>query len=209
MHELGHILGLGHPDQDGQRVRSIMNSHLRCNLGSEPFRYCDTVQQDDINGVYALHPTGIAATGYLGNPRNNSYQSGIGVISGWTCDADYIEIHIRRKLQDNSYIPIDSQNITYGTKRPDTEAICGDIDNGFGLLINWSEYGEGEYRIIAYVDGTEELGGARITVTTLGTNFLRGVTGQFTLSNFPYPGESVVVEWEQSLQNFVIKDHRE
>jgi hypothetical protein len=46
IHELGHALGLAHPDQNGQRVDAIMNSVISNR---------ETVSQDDINGAQALY----------------------------------------------------------------------------------------------------------------------------------------------------------
>jgi hypothetical protein len=46
LHELGHSLGLDHPDEAGQTVAAIMNAHI-----SELY----TLQTDDINGVVALY----------------------------------------------------------------------------------------------------------------------------------------------------------
>ena len=54
---------------------------------------------------------------------------------------------------------------------------------------------------------SEELGRSKVTVTTLGEPFRRGLAGEYVLEDFPSPGQSVVVEWEQSLQNFVITEH--
>jgi hypothetical protein len=45
-------------------------------------------------------------------------------------------------------------------------------------------------------------------VTTLGVDFLRDVSGQYTLANFPQTGRDVVVRWSESHQNFVITDYR-
>jgi len=41
-------------------------------------------------------------------------------------------------------------------------------------------------------------------VTTLGVDFLRGVSSEYTLPNFPQAGRSVTVRWSQPHQNFVI-----
>src|SRR4029453_9686971 len=49
IHEFGHTLGLDHPDQDGQHVSAIMNSHISD---------VDTVQADDIAGAEALYAEG-------------------------------------------------------------------------------------------------------------------------------------------------------
>jgi Matrixin len=46
IHELGHALGLAHPDQNGQHVDAIMNSVISNR---------ETVSQDDINGAHALY----------------------------------------------------------------------------------------------------------------------------------------------------------
>ena len=141
---------------------------------------------------------GIAGVGYLENPGPNSFQSGIGVISGWVCTADAVEIAIG---------DLALQGAGYGTERLDTEDVCGDTDNGFGLLFNWNLLGEGEHAVVAYVDG-EELGRATVRVTTVGEGaeeeFLRGAEGECVVEDFPMPGETVTVEWQQNSQNFVI-----
>ncbi len=49
IHEFGHTVGLDHPDENGQTVPAIMNSHVSD---------IDTVQTDDINGAKALYGTG-------------------------------------------------------------------------------------------------------------------------------------------------------
>ena len=51
IHEFGHSLGLDHPDDHGQQVTAIMNSHVSD---------IDTVQPDDIAGITALYGTGPA-----------------------------------------------------------------------------------------------------------------------------------------------------
>ena len=77
LHEFGHVVGLGHPDEHGQYEHAIMNSDLRSGLhiNSAPF---DELQPDDIAGIQNLY----GALGVLENPQPGSYQSGIGVISG-------------------------------------------------------------------------------------------------------------------------------
>ena len=46
IHEIGHGLGLDHPDQNGQHVTAVMNS-IVSNV--------DTAVTDDINGIQALY----------------------------------------------------------------------------------------------------------------------------------------------------------
>ena len=133
--------------------------------------------------------------GYLENPGAASFQSGIGLISGWVCDAEEVEIVLNGEPQEAAY----------GTARLDTEAVCGDSDNGFGLLFNWNLLGDGEHEVVALVDGVE-LDRATVTVTTLGAEFLRDVTGTCTAADFPTGDETVTLVWQQTQQNFVIAE---
>ena len=48
----------------------------------------------------------------------------------------------------------------------DTLDRCGDTDNGFGLLVNWAEFGAGEHEVVALVDGVE-LSRATVAVTVV------------------------------------------
>jgi hypothetical protein len=92
----------------------------------------------------------------------------------------------------------------YGTSREDTRSVCGKANTGFGLLFNWNLLGNGVHTIRALADGVQ-FASATFTVTTLGTEFLRGASGRFTLQNFPRTGASVTVQWQESTQNFVIE----
>ena len=47
LHELGHVLGLEHPDEAGQTVVALMNSHISD---------VDTLMQDDRDGAVFLYP---------------------------------------------------------------------------------------------------------------------------------------------------------
>ncbi len=129
----------------------------------------------------------------LENPSLGSSQSGVGIISGWACEAGEIVIEL-----DGSPVPA-----VYGTPRGDTRRVCGDSNNGFSLLVNWSDLGAGEHAIRALVDGVE-FARTTVRVTTFGVDFLRGASGTFDLPNFPSSGATTVIQWEESLQNFVI-----
>ena len=151
-----------------------------------------TVQgQGGATGTYAVEITFVQ--GYLENPGADSFQSGVGILSGWVCEAAVVEIELNGMPQEAAY----------GTERRDTAGVCGDTDNGFGLLFNWNLLRDGEHEVVALVDGVE-LGRARVTVTTLGQEFLRGVTGTCEAADFPTPGERVTLVWQQNSQNFVI-----
>ena len=142
--------------------------------------------------------------GYLENPGDGSFQSGIGVLSGWVCEADEVMIEIETAAGDAMRLVA-----AYGTARGDTARradgtpLCGDTDNGFGLLFNWNLLGDGEHEVVALVDG-EELDRATVWVTTLGTEFLEGAAGECVVDDFPLPGETVTLAWQETKQNFVI-----
>jgi hypothetical protein len=185
MHEFGHVLGLGHPDTAGQTVQALMNSRIS-NL--------DDLQTDDITGVNSIYPATTPFTDvFLENPPPGDSVSGISVISGWACDANRIEAQV-----DN----FPAQLVAYGTQRTDTMPVCGDDNNGFSLLVNWGNYGDGAHTIIVTRDGVEF---ARRTffVTTFGTDFLRGASGVYRLPDF-VNGRDVIIEWKESVQNFLI-----
>ena len=146
-------------------------------------------------GAYTLQAT--LLLGFLENPGSDSFQSGIGVLSGWVCAAEVVEIELNG-------VP---QEAAYGTERLDTAGVCGDTDNGFGLLFNWNLLRDGEHEVMALVDGVE-LGRASVTVTTLGQEFLRDVTGTCAAEDFPTLGERVTLVWQQNSQNFVIAGGR-
>ena len=187
--------------QDGEEVATDANSGARRN-----FRLRVRVEAGPVviavagtgtrTGAYTLQTT--LLVGYLENPGADAFQSGIGVISGWVCEAEEVEIELNGVLQIAAY----------GTARADTEAVCDDTDNGFGLLFNWNLLGDGEHEVVAFVDGVE-LGRATVTVTTLGEEFLRDVTGTCEVADFPSLDESMTLVWQQPQQNFVIVDGAE
>src|SRR5512137_3145389 len=71
----------------------------------------------------------VGAQGVLEVPAPNSTQAGIGIVSGWHCSAERIEIVIDQgaPLLAGSH-----------TDREDTLTVCGRIDTGFSLLWNWN-----------------------------------------------------------------------
>ena len=130
----------------------------------------------------------------LESPYPGSFESGIGLIRGWVCDAQSVEIQINDGAR---------QRVAYGSDRPDTVGVCGDADNGFGYTVNWNNLGNGTHTVRAFADRLE-FAQAQFTVTTLGTDFLRGVSGEYSLTNFPEAGRNVTVRWSEPHQNFVI-----
>ena len=132
--------------------------------------------------------------GTLENPGPASFQSGIGLLSGWVCDANVVELEINGGPRLVA---------AYGTDRADTAPVCGDRNNGFGLLFNWNLLGDGIHTVRAVADG-DEFGRATFTVTTLGVEFLQGTHGEALVADFPSPGEAAHLLWQQANQNFVL-----
>jgi hypothetical protein len=183
IHELGHIVGLDHPDDFGQSVQALMNRTVSD---------LDTLQTDDIAGVSAIYPGAPPPLrGVLENPKPGSFASGIGTISGWVCSASRIDLRV-----DGSIVV----QAPYGILRGDTQGECGDANNGFGYLVNWNNLGPGPHTIVALADGVE-IGRATVTVATFGVPFVSGASGTYTI---PFNGRNVTIRWEESLQNFVI-----
>ncbi len=189
LHEFGHVLGLDHPDEHGQSVNSIMNSKS----GD-----VDRLQTDDISGVRTIYgstdnaATGSASRGRLGIPGSSSTQSGIGVVSGWKCQATG---RLTVRFDGGRAVPL-----VYGSERGDTRGVCGDANNGFVAIMNWSSLDDGTHTAVVYDNGVE-FDRATFRVVTTGVDFLRGVTGSgtATLSN----GQRATLQWSQETQSFV------
>lgn len=61
--------------------------------------------------------------------------------------------------------------------------------------------------MVAWVDGVE-LGYATVQVTPVDAEdeFVEGLAGACVVEDFPMDGETVTLEWQQSLQNFVMTE---
>ena len=138
--------------------------------------------------------------GRLENPGPHAFQSGIGALWGWACEAEQVEIEIKTEQGEFAW-----HMAAYGLERQDTLDTCGDTDNGFVLLLNWNLLGAGAHTVTALADGVE-LGRTTVQVTTLGQEFLQGAVGECVAEDFPHPGQSTLLEWRQNSQNFVITD---
>ncbi|MBE2294464.1 MAG: fibronectin type III domain-containing protein [Phycisphaerales bacterium] len=133
---------------------------------------------------------------YLESPQSGSFESGVGLIRGWACQAGMVAVQI-----DGGAV----RPVAYGTARSDTVGVCGDANNGFGYTINWNTVGEGVHNLRAFVDGVE-FANIDFTVTTFGVGYLQGASAEYVLSNFPVTGNSIMLRWSEPHQNFVITD---
>ena len=146
-------------------------------------------------------PQSLRAQAVFENPPPGSFQSGVGVISGWVCDAQQIDIVFNPNPDTGEG---ETWRAGYRTTREDTEPFCHDSNNGFGLLFNWNRLGDGQHTVSARADGVE-FGSAIFTVTTLGKDFRDDVSGEFVVEGFPTEGNQITLGWQQSLQNFTIQ----
>ncbi len=149
-------------------------------------------------GLMALIPS-LAYAATLEIPGDGAKVSGIGVISGWKCVANG---DITISLNGGDPFPA-----MYGLPRSDTSTVCGgdDGNNGFFSYTNWGNLGDGEHLVVVYDNGVE-FGRSTFTVTTPGTGFLRGASKRVTVDDFPNPGDTTVLEWNQGTQHFEIVD---
>ncbi|MBL8258439.1 MAG: PASTA domain-containing protein [Candidatus Competibacteraceae bacterium] len=135
-----------------------------------------------------------APLAYLESPSPQAYfRSGIGLIRGWSCEPGPVEISV-----DGGPL----QATGSGTERPDTAAVCGRTNTGFGLIYNWNRLSQGVHNLRALVGGVE-FANVNFTVATLGGEFVTGLTGSYTVPDFPAPGASAKIAWSQPHQNFM------
>lgn len=134
----------------------------------------------------------------LGIPGPNTTVSGIGVMSGWACAPTSA---LTARFDGGDPVPL-----SYGSRRPDTEPVCGDTDNGFVAIWNWGTLTPGNHEIVLY-DGTEERARATFTVASPGVEVLRGQTGEgrAVLAN----GQRATLQWSQAEQRFVAQAYSE
>ena len=137
-------------------------------------------------------------TASLENPQPGSFQSGIGLLSGWSCQGPTISNAI------DGGAPL---NVPYGSARADTASVCGapNTNTGFGLLLNVNTLGAGTHSAQLYVNGAAQGSPTPFTVTVPVGEFLSGVSKQVTVNDFPLTGETTTLIWQQSQQNFAIE----
>ena len=150
-------------------------------------------------GFVVLLPS-LAHAATLEIPGNGAKLSGVSVISGWKCEAEGDLTIVFN--DDGKHIPL-----LYGTERPDVLNVgaCDSADVGFVAIWNWGNLGDGEHTAAAYDNGVK-FAESTFTVTTPGAGFLTGASKQVTVDDFPNPGDTTVLEWNEATQHFEIVD---
>ena len=137
------------------------------------------------------------AQGVLENPQPNSAKSGIGVLSGWKCTAGG---PTAITLTIDGGTPIQA---AYGTSRTDTIPVCGDANNGWGVLYNFGLLADGEHEVIVR-DAGAEFARATFSTARFGTPFLTGASGLTFMRDFPTADQGAFLVWEQASQSFQV-----
>ena len=127
-------------------------------------------------------------------PVQESTVSGIGILSGWKCEAGTLTV----RFNDGEHV-----EILYGSSRGDTLDVCGDAENGYALLMNYNLLGSGRHTAVVYDDGVE-FDRVNFTVVTPGVEFLQGVSGSGTIRLSD--GQRARVEWSEGTQGFVARE---
>ena len=131
----------------------------------------------------------------LESPAKEAVLSGIGFISGWKCEASNITVSI----DGGEHI-----SVAMGQSRGDLRPVCGSVNHGFIVQMNWELVGAGEHEAVAYDNGVE-FDRAVFTVGSTGEEFVTNVTRQVVVEGFPAPGEWALLEWNESTQHFEIR----
>jgi hypothetical protein len=140
-----------------------------------------------------------AAQALIENPSAGSTQSGIGLISGWACVADSVEISI----DDGARFKVQGE-----MSRADVKPVCGHDTAGFGHLINFNTLGAGEHRLQVFVKGVPIGAPKLFTVVVPAGEFVKGLTREVAIPDFPAAGKTTTINWREAVQNFGVKDVR-
>jgi hypothetical protein len=142
-------------------------------------------------------PATAQGQGILENPAPASVNSGVGVLSGWKCSAASAS-SITLAIDDLP--PIQA---AYGTGRADTSGVCGDANNGFGVLFNYGLLPDGEHEVVV-ADAGVEFARATFSTAKFGVDFLSGAHGATFARDFPEQGRGAFLIWQQSSQSFTV-----
>jgi len=155
-----------------------------------------TVAMDASKSVTAnFLPAAVAAVGLLGTPAAGATVSGVGVISGYHCTSQNIDVYV-----DGNHLG----KAGGGTTLLGTQAVCGRINTGYSLLYNFNNLAPGEHTVTVYADGALFDAHVFTSFQSGGIPWRSGVSRTVTLPDFPQAGQSATLEWVQSYQNFLV-----
>lgn len=149
---------------------------------------------ENLAGTLRVDVLQVDSASFPETPIDGSIQSGVGLVRGWACEAWKVEV----QFDDE-----EKRAVAYGTERTDTNSICGDDDNGYGMVIAWGLLGHGVHTMKTFINN-DEISEVEFTVDGLDDPFIKGLSAEYELEGFPVPGDSAVVRWSEADQNFII-----
>ncbi|BBJ22755.1 hypothetical protein [Candidatus Nitrotoga sp. AM1P] len=138
-----------------------------------------------------------AGKAVIENPSPGSAQSGVGLISGWACVADRVEISI----DGGERVHVGGESA-----RGDVISICGHQNAGFSQLLNFNLLGAGEHTLQLFVKGVAIGEPTRFTVVVPAGEFIRGLRREAVITDFPSAGKNAIIDWRESEQNFRLRE---
>ncbi len=134
----------------------------------------------------------------LGIPTPHTTVSGIGVISGWKCEAGELTV----RFDGGEPIPL-----LHGAERADVlnAGACDHATAGFLSIMNWGNLGDGEHTAVVYDDGVE-FGRSVFTVRRFRDAFVRDAALTLPVQDFPHQGENAVFTWSEATQHLELAD---
>ena len=151
-----------------------------------------------IIAAFLLMTSGVVSAARLGVPGPHTTVSGIGVISGWKCDAGALTV----RFDGGEPIPV-----LYGAERADVlnEGACDHANVGFVSIMNWGNLDDGEHTAVVYDDGVE-FGRSVFTVRRFREAFVRDASLTLPVQDFPHQGDNAVFTWSQATQHLELAD---
>lgn len=140
----------------------------------------------------------VAQAATLDIPAPHTTLSGIGVVSGWKCEAGELTV----RFNGGPPFPL-----VYGSRRTDVldAGACDHADVGFMAIWNWGELGDGTHMAVVYDDGVA-FDRSTFDVVTTGEPFLRNAAGQCVVPDFPAPNEAARFIWSQPTQHMELAE---
>lgn len=140
----------------------------------------------------------VAQAATLEVPSPNTTVSGIGVISGWKCEAGKLTV----RFDSGEPIPL-----LHGAERVDVLNVgaCDHADVGFVSIMNWGNLDDGEHTAVVYDDGVE-FDRSVFTVRRFREAFVTGASLTLPVQDFPHQGDNAVFTWSQPTQHLELAD---
>ena len=159
----------------------------------------DALRTVALASLIAYAPSSVATDfvgGTLGTPSSGKPVSGVGVISGFYCLSNPIEVLI------------DGESIGAaggGTNLAAPRDYCGGrIDTGFSVLYNFNNLPIGLHAVSVRSAGRTLTSNYILTIPSAGVPWRTGLQRTLALSDFPEPGMRTTLTWSESSQSFVI-----